>query len=197
MFSSGKVPPVSLPGFALEGQRIEVRPPRLEDWGQWAAVRKKNQDILRPLEPVWPTGCFSKEHFRKRLTRQAINWKTDSAYAFLIFLKENDSLIGGINLNHVCREAAQFASVGYWLDHDHQGQGYMTEALRLVVQHAFKKLKLHRINAGCLPDNQRSVNLLRKIGFREEGYAEKYLEIGGKWQDHILFGLNIEDWPGA
>jgi len=183
-----------MPSLQLSGSRIVVRTPQTEDAAQWISVREKNRKILQPLEPEWGSGRLTAARFRKRLERQALNWKADRSYAFLVFLKENDALIGGININNVCRDAAQFASLGYWLDCGHEGRGYMTEALSLVIRHAFTKLKLHRLNAGTLPHNKRSIRLLTRLGFKKEGFAEKYLEINGDWQDHILFGLNVENW---
>jgi ribosomal-protein-alanine N-acetyltransferase len=184
--------PPLLPDIALEGSRVVVRPPQREDWVDWAAVRRKNQDFLKPFEPVWPQNALDADHFDRRLRRQAADWQTGRAHAFLIFMKAD--LVGGININNICRGAAQFASLGYWLAKDAQGRGYMAEALRLICGYAFADLKLHRLNAGCLPDNARSRNLLLRAGFREEGFAEKYLEIDGRWQDHILFGLTVENW---
>ena len=103
-------------------------------------------------------------------------------------------MIGGMNVNNICRGAAQYATLGYWISEDHQGQGYMSEALRLTLQFCFERLKLHRVNAACLPNNARSENLLRRAGFKHEGFAEKYISINGAWRDHVLYGLNVENW---
>lgn len=183
-----------LPALKLEGFRVILRPPKLKDWTDWAEIRDKNRDILEPLEPAWPENCLSLDFFKRRLARQVRDWQSDRGYSFLVFTKENSSLIGGVNINHVCRGAAQYASLGYWLDRDAQGVGYMAEALRLVIDYGFNELELHRFHAGCLQDNKRSINLLLKLGFVEEGMAEKYVQINGKWQDHRLFGLPVERW---
>lgn len=182
------------PSIHLDGRSVYVRFPKPGDWSAWAQRRSYNQDDLKPLEPVWPEGALTKDFFHRRLQRQYNNWRNDKGCSLLIFMKENDNLIGGININHITRGASQFASLGYWLDKDHQGHGYMTEALKLVIEFSFTELKLHRLNAGCLLDNDKSVNLLKRCGFTEEGIAKKYLKINNLWQDHRLFGLNIEDW---
>ncbi len=184
-----------LPALILAGPRVHVRPPRREDEARWITVRRKNRAYLTPFEPAWAEDCLNPGFFERRLALQAAEWHAGRGHAFLIFLKENDRLIGGININNVCRGAAQFASLGYWISEDLQGQGYMSESLALVIRYAFSELRLHRLNAGCLLHNERSKKLLLGLGFREEGRAEKYLQIDGEWQDHILFGLNNESHP--
>lgn len=183
-----------LPEISLDGFRVYVRPPRIEDWQSWSNVREENRARLMPFEPKWPEGALSQDFFMRRLSRQTRNWQMDQGYAFLIFAQDTHEVIGGINVNNVCRGAAQYASLGYWLDYKHQGAGYMTEALRLVINYAFSELHLHRLHASCLPHNKPSMNVLKRLGFAEEGFAKKYLEIGGSWQDHVLFGLVADDW---
>lgn len=178
----------------LECFRVYLRPPQPSDWRSWADVRERNRDHLQPFEPLWPPDSSSRSAFKKRLAAQGQLWRRDLKYSFLIFTNVQDKLIGGINLNNVCRGSARFASLGYWLDRDYEGQGYMSEAARQVLVFAFDRLALHRVNAGCILSNERSHALLLRLGFRQEGLAEKYLQINGRWQDHYLFGLNVEDW---
>lgn len=179
-----------IPSLSLKSFRVLIRPPRHRDWGAWAAIRRQNKDHLKPFEPAWSYQCLTQEYFVRRLKRQTKDWLEDRAYSFLIFRRNSGQLIGGININHICRGAADYGTLGYWLDCDHQGQGYMYESLRLVMAYAFETLKLHRLNAACIPENGRSQSLLLSLGFEEEGYAKSYLQIDGKWQDHILFGLS-------
>ena len=106
-------------------------------------------------------------------------------------------MLGGISLTNVRRGVAETCSFGYWIGERHARQGYMTEGLQLVLAFAFDALRLHRVEAACLPHNAPSRGLLLKSGFREEGYAREYLCIDGRWQDHVLFALLKEDWaPG-
>jgi [ribosomal protein S5]-alanine N-acetyltransferase len=191
-----KPPYPALPAVTLKGFRIELRTPQREHGPEWIRVREKNRDFLKPFEPAWPADSGDLDFFRRRMERQASEWQAGRGQPFLIFLS-GGALIGGLNVNNICRGAAQFASLGYWLDEDAQGKGYMAEALQAILGYGFGTLRLHRLNAGCLPHNERSKNLLLKSGFREEGYAEKYMEIDGRWQDHVLFGLPVEDWRGA
>ncbi len=182
------------PEIDLHGFRTMMRPPSLEDWAEWAEVRQRNESHIQPFDPRWPEKAFTYDLFTRRVHRQAREWDLGLANAFLIFKLDDNRLIGGMNINNICRGAAQYASLGYWIDQDHEGQGYMAESLRITLQYCFESLGLHRVNASCLPHNHRSKNTLLKAGFKEEGFAEKYLQIDGRWQDHELFGLPIENW---
>ena len=183
-----------LPELRLEGFRVYLRPPKRSDMDDWISVRSKNREFLEPFEPTWPQNCLTSEFFNKRLKRMTSDWQSDRAYSFFIFLNESDVFIGGVNINNVARGASQSATLGYWLSKDQQRSGYMSEALRQIIIYAFEELKLHRLNAGCLLDNQPSISLLKKLGFEEEGMAKKFVQINGKWQDHKLFGLPVEHW---
>lgn len=185
-----------MPDIRLGGFRIFMRPAQKKDWPHWAEVRRRNQEYLQPFEPRWAENCLSEDFFERRLARQGRDWQSGHANSFLIFKKE-DRLIGGMNINHICRGAAQYASLGYWLDEEMQGQGYMAEALRLTLRYCFEDLELHRVHAACLLHNERSKKLLIQAGFFEEGQARRYLKINGAWQDHVLYGLTAEDWKSA
>ena len=173
----------------LEGFRIRLKSPELQDYPAWVTVRRNNAAFLKPYEPKWADDALSKDFFIRRLQKQDNELKAGRGVYFLIHHKADRKIIGGINLNDVRYGAARHASLGYWLDEAYQGQGYMSEAARLSIKYAFDVLKLRRLNAACLPDNDRSINLLLKLGFIEEGYAKAYLQINGTWQDHRLFGL--------
>jgi ribosomal-protein-alanine N-acetyltransferase len=185
---------IKMPDVRLESSRVFIRPPLLEDWPQWARVRSRNRNHLTPFEPKWPDRALDKDYWAEHIARQTKYWQEGRGYYFLVFDKENYNLIGGVNLNNVARGAAQYASAGYWIDEDCQGKGLMRESLQLVFCYAFEVLKLHRINASCIPHNEKSVNLLKRLGFTEEGFARNYIKINGKWEDHMLFGLNAEDF---
>lgn len=177
----------------LEGFRIVLRPPCLSDYSQWASVRAKNKNFLTPYEPEWAEDFLTKDFFLRRLERQKKERKAHRGAFFLIHHKAEGGIIGGINLNDIRLGPARHASLGYWLDENHQGQGYMREAGKLVIDYAFNVLKLKRLNAACLPDNDRSIKLLHALGFDDEGFAKAYLQINGTWQDHRLFGLLVSN----
>jgi [ribosomal protein S5]-alanine N-acetyltransferase len=180
------------PETQLSGNRVILRMGEPEDWKTWRAIREMSRGFLVPWEPLWPSNALSAHFFNGLLRRQWREWRQDKAYAFLVFLKKEDgtpgALIGGIALNDVQRGIAQKGTLGYWIGMPYAGQGYMTEAANLVCEFAFERLRLHRVEASCLPHNEPSRKLLMRLGFTEEGFAKAYLRINGKWEDHVLWG---------
>jgi ribosomal-protein-alanine N-acetyltransferase len=181
--------------FRLVGEQVFLRPPERGDYEEWASLRASSRNFLTPWEPNWPPDALSRITFRARLARYGEDWRTDQGYNFFIF-RHDDVLAGGVGLSNMRRGVAETASLGYWMGERYAGRGYMKEALRLMLGFAFDRLHMHRIEAACLPNNDTSRHLLTHCGFREEGYARKYLCIDGKWQDHVLFGLLREEWTG-
>jgi [ribosomal protein S5]-alanine N-acetyltransferase len=184
------------PALRLDGPRVWLRPPERGDWQAWAALRGDSRGFLTPWEPSWPADALSRASFRRRIARYAMDWRGDQGYSFFIFRQEDGALVGGIGLSNVRRGVAETGSLGYWIGERHARRGYMLEALRLALEFSFQRLRLHRVEAACLPTNVPSRGLLLKAGFREEGYARKYLCIDGSWQDHVLFAMLQEEWRG-
>jgi ribosomal-protein-alanine N-acetyltransferase len=182
------------PLLRLPGTRIYLRPPVRKDWPEWAELRSVSRDFLKPWEPSWTADALSRSGFRRRLARYALDWRDDEGYSFFLLRNEDDRLLGGIGLSNVRRGVAETASLGYWTGQPHIRQGYMVEAIELILAYAFDRLGLHRIEAACLPSNAPSRSLLAKSAFREEGYAKRYLCIDGRWQDHVLYALLVEEW---
>ncbi len=183
----------SMRGRPIRAGRVYLRPPQRGDWRPWVALRGASRAFLAPWEPTWPRDALTRKAFLRRLRAYALHSNVDSGYTFFVFRAEDDVLIGSISLNNVRRGVAQTCSIGYWVGEAFARQGYMTEALAATLAFAFDSLKLHRLEAACLPSNRASQMLLRKVGFSEEGYARQYLRIAGKWQDHILFGMLHSD----
>jgi ribosomal-protein-alanine N-acetyltransferase len=119
--------------------------------------------------------------------------KADSA-CFLICLVENRSIAGSINLSQIFRGGFQNAYLGYYMGARYAGQGYMTEAVQLIVRHAFEQLKLHRLEANIQPGNTASIAVVKRAGFTLEGYSRRYLKICGRWRDHQRWAIVSEDW---
>jgi ribosomal-protein-alanine N-acetyltransferase len=197
-FLKGLFPPP--PSERIETQRLILRPPRLSDWAEWADVREQSRAFLTPWEPVWPKDALTRAAYRDRVVYYAQEWHRGSGYLFFLIRKEDRRLMGGISLAEVRRGISQTGTAGYWLGKAYARQGYMTEALEATVRFGFNTLLLHRIEAACMPNNDASRQLLTKCGFREEGYAAKYLKINGEWADHVLFARLAEAyqaWPAA
>ena len=115
---------------------------------------------------------------------------------FLVFRRQDDALLGAINLSEIVRDAFQSAYVGYFGSIEHAGSGYMTEGLHLVLRRAFGPLSLHRVEANIQPRNRASLRLVRRLGFRREGLSRRYLKIGGRWCDHERWAVLSEEYPG-
>ena len=178
----------------LEGPKVFLAHPRYEDYEQWRALRKASRAFLEPWEPRWPNDDLTHEAFRRRVRRYDADRSGGFAEPFFIFLGDNRTLVGGVTVGSIRRGAAESCMLGYWMGEAHAGQGLMQAALRIVIPHIFDRLRLHRIEAACIPENQRSSRLLEKAGFRREGYLHSYLRINGAWRDHLLYALIAEEW---
>lgn len=182
------------PSLSVASETVVLRAPQMADYEEWAALREESREFLVPWEPTWPADDLSRGAFRRRLRRYSEDQRCDQAYPFFIFRKEDEALVGGLTITNVRRGVAQAGSLGYWMGAPYARRGYMTAAVRALVPFAFSTLKLHRVEAACIPANAASIRLLEKTGFTREGYARRYLCINGIWQDHLLYA-RLEDDP--
>ena len=178
---------------AIAGAGVALRVPQSSDFAEWTALREASRDFLVPWEPTWPDDDLTRGAFRRRLKRYADDQRSDLAYAFLIFRSADNALVGGLTLANIRRGVAQAGSIGYWIGAPFARKGYMTAAVRALVPFCFRTLRLHRLEAACIPANTASVALLEKTGFTREGYARSYLCIDGTWQDHLLYARLVDD----
>ena len=179
--------------FELKGRTVSLRAPVMGDYAAWAHLRAASRAELEPYEPAWTRDELSRTTFRHRLKHYAREAAQDTGYAYFIFDATDARLCGAVTLSNVRRGVAQTASVGYWIGSDECGRGRMTDALSALAPFAFRTLRLHRLEAGCVPDNRASIRVLEKSGFRHEGLARHYLRIRGAWQDHLLFARLSDD----
>ncbi len=171
----------------VAGEGVVLRTPQMTDYNEWAALREKSRAFLMPWEPTWPEDDLSRSAFRRRIKRYVEDLRSDQGYAFLIVRNTDNALVGGLTIANIRRGVAQAGSLGYWMGEPFARQGYMTAAVRAVVPFAFATLRLHRLEAACIPTNAGSIRLLENTGFVREGYAREYLCIDGAWQDHLLY----------
>jgi len=171
----------------VAGDGVVLRTPQMTDYNEWAALRENSRAFLTPWEPTWPEDDLSRSAFRRRIKRYVEDLRTDQGYAFLIVRNADNALVGGLTIANIRRGVAQAGSLGYWMGQPFARQGYMTAAVRAVVPFAFATLRLHRLEAACIPTNAGSIRLLENTGFVREGYAREYLCIAGTWQDHLLY----------
>jgi ribosomal-protein-alanine N-acetyltransferase len=184
----------SEPTPAIGGEGVVLRTPQMTDHPEWAALREASREFLIPWEPTWPADDLTRSAFRRRIRRYSEDIRTDQGYAFLVFRKSDDVLVGGLTLANIRRGVAQAGSLGYWMGLPYVRQGYMTAAVHAIVPFALERLRLHRLEAACIPTNAGSIRLLEKNSFVREGYAHEYLCINGIWQDHLLFA-RLKDRP--
>jgi ribosomal-protein-alanine N-acetyltransferase len=173
----------------VEGDGVFLRAPQMADFSEWAALRETSREFLTPWEPTWLHDDLTRGAFRRRLKRYAEDVRTDQAYAFFLFRRADNALVGGLTLANVRRGVAQAGSLGYWIGEPYARQGLMTGGVRTLIPFAFGTLRLHRLEAACIPTNEASVRLLEKTGFKREGLARQYLCINSQWQDHLLYAL--------
>jgi len=183
----------------LQDGKLLLRAPVMRDYDAWRQLRRESRDFLKPYEPRWTEADLARHVFTARVKRGAEEAELGTDYTFFIFEIEAraEKLLGGVTLSNIRRRAAQHATLGYWMGQRHAGQGTMTRAVSLVVAFAFDTLDLHRIHAAFLPFNTASRRVLEKNGFKEEGFAENYLQIDGRWADHVLFGLTRERYDAG
>ena len=178
---------------AIDGDRVVLRQPQMSDYAEWAELRERSRDFLKPWEPIWPADDLNRGAFRRRLKRYAEDWRADQSYAFFVFRKQDNMLVGGLTLASIRRGVAQAGSIGYWMGAPYVRCGHMTAAVKTVLPFSFGTLRLHRVEAACIPTNVPSIRLLERCGFAREGYARQYLCINGIWQDHLLFARLKDD----
>jgi ribosomal-protein-alanine N-acetyltransferase len=179
----------------IRGERVYLRYPLMADYLQWSKLRSESRAFLSPWEPQWARDELTRSAFRRRLKRYASEARNDSAYAFFVFRRSDEALMGGCTLSNIRRGVTQCCTLGYWIGERFARQGYMQDAIRTLLPFIFQTLGLHRIEAACLPANEPSKSLLIKTGFKQEGLARRYLQINGEWQDHILFALLADEVP--
>ena len=151
-----------------------------------SAFYQRNQRHLAPWSPIRTTDYFSTEQIRRRLEIQASAFEAGLAVHMALLTQDGAHMIGACNFSGIIRGAFQACYLGYHIDEAHQGKGLMQEALEAAIAYMFDIQNLHRIMANYIPGNERSARLLERLGFEREGYAKAYLNIAGRWQDHVL-----------
>jgi ribosomal-protein-alanine N-acetyltransferase len=180
----------------IETERLTLRPPVHGDFRSWTALRQASFDFLSPWEPAWAKDHLSRRSFANRVYWAQRSINSGTAVPLFLIRREDDTLLGAITLDNIRRGPAQAGTTGYWIGADFARQGYMREAIQGLVHHAFHALDLSRIEAGCLPENTPSRSLLEKCGYKYEGVAQSYLQIDGRWRNHVLYANLRNDRRG-
>jgi len=180
----------------LDTERLVLRLPRHADFRPWTALRDGSREFLTPWEPTWAADHLTRKSFTGRVYWAQRALTQGSAVPLFIIRREDESLLGAITLDNIRRGPAQSATLGYWIGQPFARQGYMREAIEAVVHYAFRGQDLSRVEAACLPENVASRGVLEKAGFKYEGVAQSYLQINGRWRNHVLYAHLRHDRRG-
>ncbi len=173
--------------LVLHGERLDLRLPRADDFGEWMRLRRDSRNFLQPWEPRWPRDHLSPRSFRRRVRWARAEADAGRSLSLLIFAHGPHRMVGGITLSNIRRGPSRSGTLGYWVGREHARKGYMRGAIGIVMDHAFGEMALTRLEAACLEENVASRSLLLACGFGFEGIARSYLEVDGAVRDHMLF----------
>ncbi len=178
----------------LQHGPVTLRPLARSDRRAWREVRERNAAWLTRWEATRPPGDAQPPVTYREMVRDLHRLASDGRGLPLALLVDG-ALAGQVTVNNVVGGSARFASIGYWIDRRHAGQGHMPVAVALATDHCWFGLGLHRVEIAIRPENTASLRVVEKLGFEEYGYAPRYLHIDGEWRDHRLFALTNEDVP--
>ncbi|WP_434619803.1 GNAT family N-acetyltransferase [Tabrizicola sp. M-4] len=180
----------------IETERMTLRLPQHGDWRAWAELRAESAIFLTPWEPIWAPDHLTRRAFTNRVYWAARAEGQGTALPLMLIRREDQALLGAITLDNIRRGPSQSGTLGYWIGQRFARQGYMRETILAVVHHAFTIMDLSRIEAACLPENAASRGVLEKCGFKYEGVAQSYLQIAGRWRNHVLYAALRPDRRG-
>ena len=170
----------------LEGKRIFLRHPQEPDQDEYIALNRRSASFFRGLAAP-PTTPEQYAAFLRRC-------RVDTNVWFFICRQTDGHVLGSISLSEIVRSSFQSAYLGYQIGAEFARQGYMTEAIALMLRYAFLNLKLHRLEANIQLGNVPSLAVVKRAGFVKEGYSRRYLKICGRWRDHERWAILAEDW---
>ena len=180
----------------LHGRRVELRPLVPQDFAAYSEVRQRNVSWLTRWEPArlvgQPDPAESYDTFVARCNARQRERQLGAGYGFGIFA--GSRFVGEINLSSIQRGAFQSGYVGYWVDEACAGRNYCPEAVVVLCRFAFVDLGLHRLQISIIPRNHASRRVVEKLGLRSEGIATRYLQINGRWEDHVRYAVTSEEW---
>lgn len=173
-------------GSQASGSIVYIRSPQVDDCDEFIRLNRASLHFYRGL--VSPIS--TEEQFADYIKR----CEQSDFEAFLVCRKEDHTIVGAINLSQVFRGGFKSAYLDYRIGAQFAGRGYMTQAIELVLRHAFNEMKLHRVEANIQAGNRASIALVKRVGFIREGYSRRYLKVGGRWRDHERWAILVEDW---
>ena len=180
----------------IDTERMILRPPVHGDFRAWTALRKQSANFLQAWEPSWSPDHLSRKSFVNRVYWANRSISQGTAVPLFLIRRQDNQFLGAITLDNIRRGPAQAGTIGYWIGERFAREGYMREALSALVHHAFDMLDLSRLESACLPENAASRGLLESCGYKYEGVAQSYLQIHGRWRNHVLYANLRNDRRG-
>jgi ribosomal-protein-alanine N-acetyltransferase len=175
-----------VPAPTRHGPRVRLAFPARADEREFLALNRQS----RPFHQPWITPPRTPVQFAQYLAR----CRRSDFIGLLLRRRSDDGLLGAVELSQIARGAFQSAYLGYHIGAPFARDGYMREGLGLVLDYAFRQLRLHRLEANIQPENIASIALVKTLGFHREGYSPRYLKLNGRWRDHERWAILAEDW---
>lgn len=173
---------------------LTLQPLRLRDEGAWRNLRRVNADWLRPWDATLPAHDPAVPHTFRALVRET-NREARAGRSLAMAIWWEGRLVGQVTVGGIVWSALRSAHIGYWIDRGHAGRGITPLAVAVLGDYCWRELNLHRIEIAIRPENQASLRVVEKLGFRHEGQRPGYLHIDGDWRDHLVYALNAEECP--
>ncbi|WP_379127384.1 GNAT family N-acetyltransferase [Paenibacillus sp. sgz500958] len=170
-------------------KRVHIRFPEEADVQELTAMYRRNREFFKEFSPNTAEEFYTEEHQLQSIMKSKADREEDRRYDFVICHIADERIIGAVGLSFVVRGPLQSCMIGYSLDREYNGRGYMTEAVKQVVSYAFDTLKFHRITGEASPRNAGSISVLENAGFHKEGIARSNVKINGVWEDHQVLAI--------
>ncbi|NNE80912.1 MAG: GNAT family N-acetyltransferase [Silicimonas sp.] len=180
----------------IDTESMVLRPPVHSDFRSWSALRRQSAQFLQPWEPSWSSDHLTRKGFVNRVYWANRSIAQGTAVPLFLVRREDTQILGAITIDNIRRGPSQAATIGYWIGEPYARKGYMREALSAAVHYAFDVLDLSRLESACLPENEASKGLLEQCGYKYEGVAQSYLQINGRWRNHVLYANLRRDRRG-
>ena len=180
----------------IETERMTLRLPAHQDYRAWSHLREVSTDHLTQWEPTRAVDHLTRKAFTNLVYWAARAEGQGTALPLVLIRRSDSQILGAITMDNIRRGPVQAATLGYWIGAPYARQGFMREAILAVVHHAFTTMDLSRMEAACLPENAASRGALEKCGFKYEGVAQSYLQINGRWRNHVLYANLRHDRRG-
>ena len=189
-----------LDGLTVDTERLRLRPFVESDRAEYVRVLRASEESWRAWTPAREAWVTEGDLFARELRRAAAGARAGTHLRLGGFAADG-ALVGTFALNEVVWGVFQSAYASWHVSGDRVGRGYGTEGVRGLLDLAFRDapggVGLHRIQANIMPANAPSLRIAEKVGFRREGFAERYLKIAGRWEDHVMLAITVEEWAGA